>query len=240
MTNSLLLTMVFNPTFNNISAISWRSILFVEETEAPEENHRPVASHWQTLSLNVAPSTPRLSGIRTNNFCGDRPNKITFISSIFVFPVSLLVVIGTDCKGSYKSNYHIITTTTAPFTLSYLQTFHSEIHNLNIIMFFLYFIFVYYIHRANNLTSKHNRWQIKKKLKIRTKTQKRMYYVSILNIFQFIYKLHLPITSALTPHNLNKGAADFWYTLIPFFFPLLGLIITRRRFGRPVINKNML
>ena len=35
--------MVFNATFNNISAISWRSVLFVEETGEPGENHRPVA-----------------------------------------------------------------------------------------------------------------------------------------------------------------------------------------------------
>jgi hypothetical protein len=33
---------VFNATFNNISAISWQSVLLVEETG---ENHRPVASH---------------------------------------------------------------------------------------------------------------------------------------------------------------------------------------------------
>jgi len=32
--------MVFNATFNNISVISWRSILLVEETG---ENRRPVA-----------------------------------------------------------------------------------------------------------------------------------------------------------------------------------------------------
>jgi len=45
--------MVFNATFNNISVISWRSVLLMEETGGPEENHRPVASHWQTLSHNV-------------------------------------------------------------------------------------------------------------------------------------------------------------------------------------------
>ena len=32
--------MVFDATFNNISVISWRSVLLV-----PGENHRPVASH---------------------------------------------------------------------------------------------------------------------------------------------------------------------------------------------------
>jgi hypothetical protein len=31
--------MVFNATFNNISVISWRSVLLVEETGGPGENH---------------------------------------------------------------------------------------------------------------------------------------------------------------------------------------------------------
>ena len=34
--------MVFNATFNNISAISWQSVLLEEETG---ENYRPVTSH---------------------------------------------------------------------------------------------------------------------------------------------------------------------------------------------------
>jgi len=37
--------MVFNATFNNISVISWWSVLLVGETEGPGENHRLVASH---------------------------------------------------------------------------------------------------------------------------------------------------------------------------------------------------
>jgi hypothetical protein len=37
--------MVFNATFNNISVISWRSVLLMEETGGPGENHRPVVSH---------------------------------------------------------------------------------------------------------------------------------------------------------------------------------------------------
>jgi hypothetical protein len=41
---------MFNITFNNISAISWRSVLLVEETGGPGEKHRPVATHWQLLS----------------------------------------------------------------------------------------------------------------------------------------------------------------------------------------------
>jgi hypothetical protein len=31
------------------------------------------------------------------------------------FKLTTLVVISTDCIGSYKSSYHTITTTTAPF-----------------------------------------------------------------------------------------------------------------------------
>ena len=45
--------MVFNATFNNISVILWRSVLLVEETGVPGENHQPAASHCQTLSHNV-------------------------------------------------------------------------------------------------------------------------------------------------------------------------------------------
>jgi hypothetical protein len=35
--------MVFNDTFNN--AILWLSVLLMEETDVPGENHRPAASH---------------------------------------------------------------------------------------------------------------------------------------------------------------------------------------------------
>jgi hypothetical protein len=42
---------VLYATFSNISAISWRSVLVVEEAGIPGENHRPWASNWQTLSL---------------------------------------------------------------------------------------------------------------------------------------------------------------------------------------------
>ena len=34
-----------NVNLNNISVISWRSVLLVDETGVPGENHRPVTSH---------------------------------------------------------------------------------------------------------------------------------------------------------------------------------------------------
>jgi len=40
--------LVFNATFSNISAISWRPVLVVEESRAPGENHRLWASNWST------------------------------------------------------------------------------------------------------------------------------------------------------------------------------------------------
>ena len=44
-------------TFNNISVISWRSALVVEETRVPGENYRPAESHRQFLSHNVVSNT---------------------------------------------------------------------------------------------------------------------------------------------------------------------------------------
>jgi len=38
--------LMFNATFSNISAISWRLVLVVEEAEVPGENHRSWASNW--------------------------------------------------------------------------------------------------------------------------------------------------------------------------------------------------
>jgi hypothetical protein len=79
--NEKVNVMVFNATFNNISVISWWSVLLVEETRVPGKNHRPAAGHWQTLSHVV--------------------------SSTWVgFELTILVVIGTDDTGNCKSNYY--------------------------------------------------------------------------------------------------------------------------------------
>ena len=68
----IIMVMAFNASFNNISAILWRSDILVEETRVPGENHWPAVSHWQTLSHNVVSSTSRLSGVWTHNIIGDR------------------------------------------------------------------------------------------------------------------------------------------------------------------------
>ena len=72
--------MVFNATFNNISVISWQSILLVEETGVPGENHRPVTSHWQTFSHNVVHLT--MNGIVNPTTIRSRP-FISFMNISF-------------------------------------------------------------------------------------------------------------------------------------------------------------
>ena len=68
----MVMPMVLNAYFNNISAISWRTALLVKEARVPGENHRPVPSHRQTLSHNVVSSKPRHKRVRTHNLSGDR------------------------------------------------------------------------------------------------------------------------------------------------------------------------
>ena len=62
--------MVLNATFNNISAISWESVEFVEETGGPGENHQSVTD--KTLSHNVVSTTPHMTGVQIHIFSGDR------------------------------------------------------------------------------------------------------------------------------------------------------------------------
>jgi cyanate permease len=64
---------------DNISVISWQSVVLVEETGWPGENHRPVASHWQTLSHNIVHLV--LIETRTHNI-SDQTNKN---KQIFIF-----------------------------------------------------------------------------------------------------------------------------------------------------------
>jgi len=64
--------MVFNVTFNNISANLAVSFIGGGNRSTRKKKHRHAASYWQTLSHNVVSSTARPSGIRTHNVRGDR------------------------------------------------------------------------------------------------------------------------------------------------------------------------
>ena len=80
--------MAFKTTFNNISVISWWSVLLVDETRS---------------TLRKTTDLPQVT---------DKLDPIMFFRAGFKF--TTIVVIGTDCTGSYKSNYHTIMTKMAP------------------------------------------------------------------------------------------------------------------------------
>ena len=166
--------MVFNASFNNISVISWTSILLVEQTRVQRESHRPAASHWQTRvqreSHRPAAShwqtrvqreshRPAASHWQTRvqreshrpaaSHWQTRVQRESHIPAASHWQTrvqreshrpaashwqtlshkvvsstchewhsnSTLVVIGTVCISSCKSNYHTITTTTVAFSI---------------------------------------------------------------------------------------------------------------------------
>ena len=62
----------FNATFNNISIISWQTILLVEKGGLPGENHRSVASLRQTFHIMLYHVHLTTNGVRTYNVSGAR------------------------------------------------------------------------------------------------------------------------------------------------------------------------
>ena len=79
--------MVFNATFNNISVISWRSALLMEDLEKTT-NLSQVIDKLYHIMLYTSPRSR--------------------------FDLTTSVVIGTDCIGSSKLYHHTIMATTVP------------------------------------------------------------------------------------------------------------------------------
>ena len=79
------MVMVFSAIFNNISVISCLLVLLVEVFDLPQVTDK--LYHTILYWVHLASAG---------------------------FELTTLVVIGTDCIGSYKSNYHTITITTGP------------------------------------------------------------------------------------------------------------------------------
>ena len=50
---NLNLNLVFNATFSNISAISWRPVLVLEEAGVPGENHNPGQTTGKVYHLRL-------------------------------------------------------------------------------------------------------------------------------------------------------------------------------------------
>jgi hypothetical protein len=60
--------MVFNATYNNISAISWRSVLLVEETGVPRENLKSTSSWIRRFVDNITSVVPCVYGFEEISF----------------------------------------------------------------------------------------------------------------------------------------------------------------------------
>jgi hypothetical protein len=89
----LVAFMVLHATFNNISVMSWQSVLLVVKPEYQEKTTNLLASHWQTLSHNVFSRTPLTTLLHKKTL----EKLLTVIFKLYLFNVQWSPNLGNLC-----------------------------------------------------------------------------------------------------------------------------------------------
>jgi hypothetical protein len=112
--------MVFNTTFNNISVISWQSVLLMEETRVPEDRNESGKTSLKSNSTHhfFRNACTKSGSLRFSQFCGCWLILSVYIIVSFDFPFVRLF--------GEKNSWH--------FWLLYLYTF-SLYENASLIIF---------------------------------------------------------------------------------------------------------
>ena len=110
--------MVFNDTFNNISVISWRSVLVVEETG---ENHWPASSHILLYRVHLARN--RIFDVYLSY---GHILYFTFLFSLFASEASAHVILFWWRTGPYTAIWPSV-----PWTICYIymSDYKNSVHN---------------------------------------------------------------------------------------------------------------
>ena len=117
--------MVFNATFNNISVISRRSVLLVEKTGGPGENHRPAASQCTPLPDRDSNSQHQWRQVPIEQV----DVNPTTIRSRPVFLISLLGNTVFSCRRVLRSIYITTSSSAVDTKLSEWTKQHNSCNN---------------------------------------------------------------------------------------------------------------